>query len=252
MSGDVNLLKYESVDLVAFYVQQIGLQDCESYLFERHLSPGISVLDMGVGGGRTTPYLSGIAGRYVGADYSQGMVNACKKRWPKLEFVHCNAIDLSRFADDLFDVVVFSFNGIDVIRDDENRAKCLAETTRVLRPGGLLIFSSHNARLLGVWPKLNDASGHQIPWRIIRAVFKSISLIIRRLGSEVRRNGQGYVYDPVHGGMMHYVSTPETMAPQLGAVGLEITEIVSGAFPIATTAAFTPWYYYVCRKIRVQ
>ena len=87
----------------------------------------MAILDMGVGGGRTTQYLSQIAGRYVGADYSEAMVDTCRKRFPDQEFRHCDARDIAPFADGEFDAVVFSANGIDYIAADEGRARCLAE-----------------------------------------------------------------------------------------------------------------------------
>jgi hypothetical protein len=61
--------------------------------------------------------------------------------------------------------------------------------------------------------------------------------------------GQGYIHDPVHGGMDHYVSTPETMAPQLRQAGLDILEQVAGPSPDVRSPYFVPWHYYACRKV---
>src|SRR6266446_2135875 len=141
----------------------------------------MAILDMGVGGGRTTPYLAKAAGRCVGADYSGVMVEACRRRFPDQEFRHCDATDMAVFDDEEFDAIVFSFNGIDVIRTDDGRARCLSETARVLTRGHLHLLVSH-AKILGVWPLLTDARGHQIPWRIVRSVFKSAVLTVRNLG----------------------------------------------------------------------
>jgi len=41
-----------------------------------------SILDIGVGGGRTTNYLLGLTSCYIGIDFSRGMVEACQKRFP--------------------------------------------------------------------------------------------------------------------------------------------------------------------------
>lgn len=247
MSTDGNLEKYNAPEVVAYYARLTGLQPCEEYLFARYLTPGMAILDMGVGGGRTTPYLSCQAGRYVGADYSKAMVDTCRRMWPDLEFHHCDATDMTQFVEGEFDAVVFSFNGIDVIGSDEDRARCLAETARVLKPGGIFIFSSHNARVVGIWPKLKGARGHQILWRILRSLVKSPSIAMRMMGSGAYTTGEGYVRDPVHGGMRHYVSTPETIAPQLAQAGLTILEAVGGHFPEVRAHALTPWHYYVCR-----
>jgi len=248
MGVDSNREQYESAEVVSYYERQRDLQPCEQYLFERHLKAGMTILDMGVGGGRTTPYLAQLAKRYVGADYSKSMVEACRRRFPYLEFRLCDATDMAQFASGEFDAVVFSFNGIDVIRTDEGRARCLAETARVLKPGGIFIFSSHNARVLGEWPLLAEARGYQIPWPIFRSLFKSASLAARNFGRAHYSKGAGYIRDPVHGGMHHYVSTPETMIPQLQAAGFDVLEVVGGHFPHVRTSYFTPWYYYACRR----
>lgn len=243
-----NREKYETDQVISVYTRQTELQQSEAYLFSRHLRPGAEILDMGVGGGRTTPYLAKDAKHYVGADYSEGMVNACRQRFPDLEFHHCDATDMSQFTDGAFDVVVFSFNGIDCIGTNEGRARSLAETARVLKPGGLFIFSSHNARVLGVWPQFEGASGLRIPWRIARSVFKSLQLSTRAFLQPAFRSGEGFTFDPVHGGMKHYVSIPATMRPQLETHGFEVVEVVGGPYTSVKSQYFRPWHYYVCRK----
>ena len=248
MRSDINRQKYETNEIVSYYERQRDLQPCEAYLFEKYLRPGLVILDIGVGGGRTTPHLANEAARYVGADYSEGMVEACRRRFPGIDFRHCDATDMSQFYDCEFDAVVFSFNGIDVIRTNEARARCIAETARVLKPGGVFIFSSHNARAFGVWPQLFDAVGFKIPWRIVRSVFKSVAVSARTLRSGAFRSGQGFVLDPVHGGMRHYVSVPDTIRPQIEAASLAIVEIVGGHYPHVTAKTLTPWYYYTCIK----
>jgi ubiquinone/menaquinone biosynthesis C-methylase UbiE len=111
------------------------------------------VLDLGVGGGRTAGPLSKIASCYVGLDYSQGMVAICRARDPRLELHHGDATDLSRFENRHFDAVVFLATGVDYIRTDEDRVKCLREVARVSKPGGVFVVSSHNAQAIGAWPR---------------------------------------------------------------------------------------------------
>lgn len=249
MQADTNQIKYEKGEIVSFYEKQTHLQPAESHLFSRYIPPGLAILDMGVGGGRTTPYLAKSARRYVGADYSQGMVDSCRARFPSIEFHLCDATNMAPFADGEFDVVVFSFNGIDVIESDEGRQRCLLETARVLRPGGVFIFSSHNAKVLGVIPFLKGARPYQMAWRTLRAVGKSIQLISRALCGGLLVRGEGYIRDPVHGGMDHYVSTPQAMAPQLLQAGFVVVERVAGPLPEVRSNWFTPWHYYACRKL---
>jgi len=245
---DSNLEKYNDPTVVAAYAAMGDLQPCEKVLFDRHLIPGMAILDIGVGGGRTTPYLSQVAGRYVGVDYSIAMVDACRERFPNVEFRHCDATDMSQFSDGEFDAVVFSFNGIDSIRTDNGRAQCLREIARVQKSSGKFVFSSHNAKALGIWPQLHTARGFQVPWRMYLAGSKTMRIALRALTSTTYFAGEGYIHDPVHGGLATYTSTPATMAPQLEEAGLEIIEVVGGHYPEVRSPHLTPWYYYACRK----
>lgn len=248
MISDPNHAKYERDDVVAHYASQSELQEPEAYLFERYLSPGMVILDMGVGGGRTTPFLSEVADKYIGADYAQSMVDACSARFPGLEFIQCDAADLSRFESGTFDALVFSFNGIDVLPGDGAREACLSETARVLKPGGVFIFSSHNARLVLSWPDLTDSDPARSVWRILRAVSQAAVLLPKRLFSGAFIRGQGYETDPIHGGMMHYVSIQSTIVPQLSSAGFTLLEARPSKVSKARSAAFSPWIYYACQK----
>ncbi len=243
-----NLEQYSRADIVAHYVNAEGLQRCEGYIFDRYLHPNLDILDLGVGGGRTTPHLTKFAKRYVGADYSLPMVEACKRKWPELDFRHCDAGDLSQFKDNEFDAVVFSFNGIDYIDTDAARKSCLHEISRVLKSGGLFIFSSHNARQLAIWPQLHDAKPYQIAWRVARCTVKSASIATRRITSGTFFRGRGYIVDPTHGGLRTFVSTPSVMTGELVRSGFTLIETVNGHYPTVRSSLCAPWHYYVCRK----
>ena len=101
------------------------------------------ILDIGVGGGRTTKYLTSISNEYIGIDYSSKMIEECKIAFPNQTFFLCDVRDMSMFGNDEFDLVMFSFNGIDYISQDD-RIKGLKEIFRILRPGGYFVFSAHN------------------------------------------------------------------------------------------------------------
>ena len=120
------------------------------------MKPGIAVLDLGVGGGRTTPYLSQPASRYAGVDYAFEMIRICRDKYPHLEFIESEASDLSAFGPGSFDAIVVAFNGLDCVIPNGKRVRCLEECNRVLKAGGVLIFSSHNPRQILIRPTLNQ------------------------------------------------------------------------------------------------
>jgi SAM-dependent methyltransferase len=76
-------------------------------------------------------------------DASPAMVNACVARYPAAHVEVGDVRDLSRYDSDQFDAIVAGFNLIDVLNDDERR-DVLGEFRRLLAPGGVLVFSTHN------------------------------------------------------------------------------------------------------------
>jgi ubiquinone/menaquinone biosynthesis C-methylase UbiE len=136
----------------------------EQIVFERLAEelPSMRVLDIGVGGGRTTVNLAPRVREYVGVDMDPGMLVACEERFAdrpgSVSFLQCNAVSLAPFADSSFDFVIFSFNGIDYLRWPERR-RALEEMFRVLRPGGYMLFSCHNLNSLHKLYWLKRTSG---------------------------------------------------------------------------------------------
>jgi hypothetical protein len=105
-----NLAVYNSHEVAGHYAALNYLSACAQAPFGEYLRAGMDILDLGVGGGRTT-------------------VEACRAKNPKLEF-H-GAAALSIFANGSFAAVVFAFNGIDYVVPDENREKCLQSKSMV-------------------------------------------------------------------------------------------------------------------------
>ncbi len=104
---------------------------------------GQPILDIGVGGGRTVPLLTAISHDYTAIDYTPELVGICRRNHPGVRVLQMDARDMSAFADGSFGLVTFSFNGIDAV-DYPGRLAILREITRVLKPGGLALFSTHN------------------------------------------------------------------------------------------------------------
>jgi ubiquinone/menaquinone biosynthesis C-methylase UbiE len=143
-----NLELFHDTGIIGFYTNyETKLQNGESAILSRLKTEfsGKRILDVGVGAGRTTPALLDISKRYVGIDVVSSMISACRLRFPSAPFEVCDARDLSIFENEFFDLVFFSFNGIDCV-DHVGRLDALREIQRVLADGGAFVFSSHNLR----------------------------------------------------------------------------------------------------------
>src|SRR5438093_6699515 len=100
------------------------------------------VLDIGVGTGRTSLYLAPLARRYEAIDYSPVMVRYLQQAMPQISVRQADMRELSGFADAGFDFLFATNNVIDAVGHDD-RMRALHEAFRVLRPGGVLMFSTH-------------------------------------------------------------------------------------------------------------
>ncbi len=143
-----NQQTYGTTSIVNYYTQLNALQPAEQMILDRYSEqlPRFRMLDIGVGAGRTTKHFQPCAASYVGIDVSSEMIDACRIRFPtfsKPTFQVCDARDLSRFEDDSFDFILFSFNGIDYVSHTD-RLRILTEIHRVGVTGAIFCFSSHN------------------------------------------------------------------------------------------------------------
>jgi SAM-dependent methyltransferase len=243
---------YERRSIVSQYVTATDLTSTEERLLARYRAniAGGRVLDLGVGGGRTTPYLTGLATSYIGVDFSTAMVAACRQRYPRLEFRQGDARDLSAFPEDHFDFVLFSFNGIDYVGHDD-RARVLKQVARVLRPGGIFVFSSHNLKAVPRATFLHETFRVGLSWKPVNSAKAIVRVGLglfnyaRNAPAQQRTADHAILTDPAHGFVLRtYYITAEAQRRKLVAAGFSsLIDVEPG------TDEAVPYYlYYAARK----
>jgi SAM-dependent methyltransferase len=200
------------------------------------------------------------------------MVDICRRKFPGMEFVEASATSLPMLTDASFDCVFFAFNGIDYIVPRKQREACLLECRRVLRKGGLLIFSSHNPRAvverlswnaeragqftsdladqtgISTTLMLPLVMGARIATACISAVCGTLRRIGRRLPTKAFWSGEGYLFDPAHGGLQTHYCIPECAISELEGLGFRHLGTKGDDYPRPSHRYITDWYYYVFAK----
>ena len=108
-------------------------------MLEGYVRPGGRVLDAGCGPGRFTLELLRLGAHVTALDISPGQLELLRARVPDVEALVGDITDLSRFADDAFDVTVCFGGPLSYVADRAEQA--VAELARVTRPGGHLLVS---------------------------------------------------------------------------------------------------------------
>lgn len=151
MDGKTVLKYFDADGVVRHYIDaaaKIGLWRSEEKIFTRVFSTQDSILELGCGAGRIAIGLHELGYKNILAtDYSRPMVTAARELATRLEcripFRVCDATRLD-FEDNIFEGVIFGFNGLMQIPQAANRLQALKEIFRVLKPAAFLVFTSHD------------------------------------------------------------------------------------------------------------
>jgi ubiquinone/menaquinone biosynthesis C-methylase UbiE len=260
VARDHNREVYERRPVAGRYASRSDLQPAEAAILRRYAPEvaGGRILDLGVGGGRTTASLLELSSDYVGVDYSHKMIELCRGRFPSVQFHVGDARDLSDFSDSSFDFVLFSYNGIDEV-DHLDRLAVLGEIHRIIKPGGLFAFSSHNRnfqvpkpwdwRHLAVDPLRHPVRfGKQVISYPI-GIVNYLRQVHRAQEEEEYRMAVDMSYRYV---LVHYHITIAAQQKQLEAVGFGGVEALGSdgrwLSPAECKTIDEPWIHYVCRR----
>jgi ubiquinone/menaquinone biosynthesis C-methylase UbiE len=253
-SDTINKATYEGKDLTETYVHA-NLEPPEVLIYFKYRDEiaGKRVLDVGCGAGRTAVFLSRWTERYTAVDYSSMMLERARRWLPGVRFIQCDARDMSIFSQGEFDVVSFANNGLDSLVH-EDRLRVMSEIRRVLVPGGLFLFSSHNrdhkdARLQ---PTLRfTADPLQLARRIVK--FHRCTRNHHRNGAYERdEKDYAIINDRSHNYSLitYYMSIKDQVA-QLRAAGFEPLEVYNldgKELPLDGVDTGSGWLNYVARR----
>lgn len=248
-SASQNEKKYwESPEVVAKYSRKPFLLRGERSAFASCFPDGLSgkcVLDLGCGTGRTTHFLHKMGADVLGVDISRNLIAAARHMEPHIDFREGNAVSME-FADESFDAVVFSFNGLDCIHPKDARLKAIHEVHRVLSPKGRFIFSNHNlAALFFGWYKFMR------PWKLL---FRAKHILN---GDVLKR--ECYLSAPQDSdGLLFYYAWPKQVSADMVKCGFNLLHIYPNSLFLdfiqssLRTNFFTkladPWPYYIFCK----
>jgi len=242
--------------VVSEYSRPRNLQFPEVMIFIKYRENiwGQRILDVGCGGGRTSYILKKMAKSYIGIDSSEEMIAACRQKFGADAFMCADVRNLHVFKDCSFDFVLFSFNGLDCITH-EGRLQGLREICRVLKPGKLFVFSSHNRnfRYAQTTPKLSFCIN---PITQVKNIYYFI-LFTRNY----RCNKKREVFCPEYAiirseqhrfAHLYYYIDKKTQIAQAQQVGFQIIEmhdLEGNVLQEDSEDSHVAWIYYVAKKI---
>ncbi len=247
---------YEIPEVVDFYRKEKKLQPAEKVLFNRFSRElkEANLLDVGIGAGRTSLHLIDRVAGYTGIDYSQGMIDYCRKEFANsaAKFSCSDARYMPEFQDNQFDFIFFSYNGIDCV-SLADRMLVLQEIYRILKPQGSFLFSSHNTQ---TYPSLKK-------WNLALNPLRTINNYKRAVYRKAQNDWQAIEGDPNHFTFKDYdydgsidlvYVKPTYQTKLLEKYGFDQIKYYaqSNGKALAANQLPTyrePWLYFYCKKV---
>lgn len=248
----VNRKNYAKPKVLDYYDKLENLFPAEMILFDQ-LLPKIGnskILDIGVGGGRTTRYLLEISEDYTGIDYVPQFIERVERKFSGGKFLCADARDMKEFESETFDFVLFAYNGIDYV-SHEDRLKIFREIYRVLKKDGILMFSSHNRDFYKFnkphWR--NEFGSSRMFFKNLLSYFFFLPRHLRMKSHEVYADGYAVINDCDHRySLLVYYIEIAAQIKQLEETGFCRTEGYNFRGEPVKNDAESFWIYYTTRK----
>ena len=125
------------------------------HYIEKYLKDGDKILDIGAGAGEYSLYFARKGYEVSALELADANIAAFKKKLTpedKIDPVQGNALDLSRYADKSFDIVLL-FGPLYHLKNDADKQKCISEAKRVCKDGGKIFFLVINAVSMQLFKK---------------------------------------------------------------------------------------------------
>lgn len=110
---------------------------------EKYSKDGDKILDIGAGAGEYSIYFARKGYAVSALELADANIAAFRKKLTdddKIDLVQGNALDLSRYGDKSFDVVLL-FGPLYHLKSDGDKQQCISEAKRVCKDGGKIFFT---------------------------------------------------------------------------------------------------------------
>ncbi|MEZ5278517.1 MAG: class I SAM-dependent methyltransferase [Opitutaceae bacterium] len=215
MDGETVRRYYRDPVAVRHYADaaaRIGLWASEEVVFTQVFDRNDTLLDCGCGAGRIALGLWELGyQKILGFDFSREMIEEARRLSRLLDYgIPFRVADATRlnFEDGIYDGAIFGFNGLMQIPWRANRRKAMIEIARVLKSGGLFVFTSHD----------RDLNRYRELWEEERALWDS-----GRQGDGLLEFGDRHAETP-EGMVFIHIPRPADVKEDLELTGFELLE----------------------------
>ena len=110
---------------------------------EKYLTPGAKILDAGAGAGEYSFYFARKGYEVSALELAVANISAFRAKMTdddSIDLVQGNAMDLSRYESDSFDIVLL-FGPLYHLHEEADKLRCIKEAKRVCKPNGKIFFA---------------------------------------------------------------------------------------------------------------